>query len=307
MLSKHFQLLIFISFLLFCNNILSQKNYKKYYKDQIPEGSKIKSAGYNWTIEETSEGLFVYATFFPSTKQRTDEATFLSKRFEVKDGPYNKWFDNGEPYIIGHYTNNERTGLWKEYMNGSVSQGEYLNNQKSGIWESYGKDGHLLSRTNYKEGKIHGSEILFDSLGNISVEKVYNLGELVDSLTVRYDGKPSIEGVEEMPRFPGCEELDISSQEKEECSKNEMLKYVYSNMKYPSKARNNSVEGTVLCQFVVGKDGSIQDINTLRGVCTELKNEVEKLVHQLPDFRPGYQEGEAVKVLYTLPVRFKLE
>ena len=110
-----------------------------------------------------------------------------------------------------------------------------------------------------------------------------------------------------MPRFPGCEELDVTIDEKNTCAQGNMLRHVYSSIRYPRKAREFGVEGTVLCQFVVNKDGKITDINTLRGVCQDMKDEVEKLVSNLPDFRPGYQNGEAVNVLYTLPVKFKLE
>ena len=117
--------------------------------------------------------------------------------------------------------------------------------------------------------------------------------------------------VEQSPRFPGCEDMDGSKEEKEACAQKKMLEYIYGNLKYPAIARENGIEGQVVIQFVVDKDGSINDINLVRnleGGCGEAALKVVEGMNKLPQkWTPGKQRGRAVKVKYTLPVKFKLE
>ena len=114
--------------------------------------------------------------------------------------------------------------------------------------------------------------------------------------------------VEEMPRFPGCEELP--KEERKKCSDNEMLKFIYSNIKYPAEARENGTEGRVVIQFVVGKEGEVLDPKVVRDLengCGEEVMRVMALMQEEIRWIPGMHKGERVKVQYTLPVKFKLE
>jgi len=90
-----------------------------------------------------------------------------------------------------------------------------------------------------------------------------------------------------------------------------MLQYIYKNLKYPAIARENGVEGMCVLQFVVGTDGSVEDVKIVRDIgagCGAAADVVVKGMNNLPEkWTPGKQRGRPVKVLYTLPVRFKLE
>ncbi|MFZ1456608.1 MAG: energy transducer TonB [Saprospiraceae bacterium] len=116
--------------------------------------------------------------------------------------------------------------------------------------------------------------------------------------------------VEQMPRFPGCEDKK-TDKEKEDCAKTKMLEYIYKNLKYPAIARENGVEGQVVLQFVVDKDGSIADAKVVRDIGAGCGAEAEKVVNGMNNMGqkwiPGKQRGRPVRVLYTLPVKFKLE
>ncbi|MBK8517371.1 MAG: energy transducer TonB [Saprospiraceae bacterium] len=116
--------------------------------------------------------------------------------------------------------------------------------------------------------------------------------------------------VEQMPRFPGCEDKKTEA-EKELCAKTKMLEYIYKNLKYPAIARENGVEGQVVLQFVVDKDGSITDTKIVRDIGAGCGTAAETIVNGMNDmgkkWTPGKQRGRAVRVLYTLPVKFKLE
>ena len=116
--------------------------------------------------------------------------------------------------------------------------------------------------------------------------------------------------VEQMPRFPGCEDQP-AGHERDDCAKTKMLEYIYQNLKYPQEARKNNVEGQVVLQFVVEKDGRLNDIKVVRdigaGFGIAARQVIESMNAMKSRWIPGKQSGKNVNVLYTLPVKFKLE
>jgi periplasmic protein TonB len=84
-------------------------------------------------------------------------------------------------------------------------------------------------------------------------------------------------------------------------------KYLADNIRYPDSARAHNTEGRVILKFVVNEDGSISDCTVIRGVSKEIDEEALRVVRQMPRWKPGKQNGKAVKVLFMLPVVFKLE
>lgn len=112
--------------------------------------------------------------------------------------------------------------------------------------------------------------------------------------------------VEEMPRFYGCEEITDKS-ERKACADKNMLMYVYKNIKYPATARNSNIQGTVVVNFIIEKDGSVSTPKIIRSIGGGCDEEVLRIVNEMPDFIPGKQRGKAVRVNYNLPVKFKLE
>lgn len=99
--------------------------------------------------------------------------------------------------------------------------------------------------------------------------------------------------VEEAPSFPG--------------GYGALNKWLHDNMKYPVVAAENGIEGKVIVQFVVGKDGSISNVKVARGVDPSLDKEAVRVVSNMPNWTPGRQNGSSVNVRYTLPVTFKLQ
>ncbi|MFN5463094.1 MAG: energy transducer TonB, partial [Bacteroidota bacterium] len=83
-------------------------------------------------------------------------------------------------------------------------------------------------------------------------------------------------------------------------------KYLSDNLKYPTQARRMGVEGTVIVVFVVNTDGSIQDVEVLRGIGGGCDEEAVKVVKNAPKWDPGKQRGRAVRTRMRLPIRFKL-
>ena len=99
--------------------------------------------------------------------------------------------------------------------------------------------------------------------------------------------------VEEMPEFPG--------------GMGEAMKFLAKNIKYPVAAQQAKIEGRVIVQFVVERDGSISDVHTLRGVNPDLDAEAIRVVSLMPKWKPGKQRGKAVAVKYTMPIMFRLQ
>ncbi|SUB77682.1 energy transducer TonB [Porphyromonas macacae] len=98
--------------------------------------------------------------------------------------------------------------------------------------------------------------------------------------------------VEKNPEFPG--------------GINEMYKYLRENINYPQIAADNGVQGKVHLGFVVERDGSITQIQVIRGVDPELDKEAIRVVKSMPKWKPGQQQGRPVRCRFTLPVTFQL-
>jgi len=86
-----------------------------------------------------------------------------------------------------------------------------------------------------------------------------------------------------------------------------MMQFISKNMKYPTIAQENGTQGRVTCQFVVGADGRVRDVNVLRGVDPYLDKEAVRVIMSMPKWIPGKQNGKAVSVKYTIPVVFRLQ
>ena len=100
--------------------------------------------------------------------------------------------------------------------------------------------------------------------------------------------------VESMPEFPGGQQA--------------LFKYLSENVKYPVIAQENGIQGRVICQFVVNKDGSIVDVEVVRsGGDASLDKEAVRVIKTMPKWKPGKQRGKPVRVKYTVPVNFKLQ
>ncbi|MBP5523229.1 MAG: energy transducer TonB [Bacteroidaceae bacterium] len=98
--------------------------------------------------------------------------------------------------------------------------------------------------------------------------------------------------VEQNPMFPGGNEA--------------LMKWLSKNLKYPASAQENGIQGRVLVQFVVNKDGSIVEPKVIRSVDPALDKEALRVVSAMPKWQPGKQRGKTVRVRFTLPVTFRL-
>ncbi len=114
------------------------------------------------------------------------------------------------------------------------------------------------------------------------------------------------EKVDEMPRYPGCEEM-TNAEKREKCAQQKMLEFIYTHLKYPKEAQEKGIEGTSVVKFIIEKDGSIADAEIVRSIGGECDEEVLKSVYMMPKWIPGKQDGKPVRTQFFLPVKFKLD
>lgn len=99
--------------------------------------------------------------------------------------------------------------------------------------------------------------------------------------------------VEKMPQYPGGD--------------SELIKYLSQSIKYPVEAQKSGIQGRVICQFVIGRDGTISNVKVVRSVDPNLDAEAVRVINAMPDWQPGEQKGQKVNVEYILPINFRLQ
>lgn len=100
------------------------------------------------------------------------------------------------------------------------------------------------------------------------------------------------EVVEVWPEFPGGQVA--------------LMRYLNHHIQYPPIARENAIEGRVICKFIIEKDGSISDVQVVRGVEPSLDREAVRVIESMPRWIPGQHHTEIVRVRFTMPVIFRL-
>ena len=99
--------------------------------------------------------------------------------------------------------------------------------------------------------------------------------------------------VEQMPQFPGGDR--------------ELLSFIAKNLRYPTIAQENGIQGKVFVRFVVSATGDVKDVKVMRSLDPYCDKEAIRVIQSLPKWIPGRQNGRNVPVYYTVPITFKLQ
>ena len=149
-----------------------------------------------------------------------------------------------------------------------------------------GKHKRINSMTITKSGNDNGN----------TVYMVKSDGGTIIASSLEADVKPELPVLapDSMPEFPG--------------GMSAMMTYLMDNVKYPADAKKDKKEGRVACSFVITKEGKVTDAHVVKSSGTEsLDNEALRVVNNMPDWKPGKENGEPVNVHYTIPVVFILK
>ena len=184
-------------------------------------------------------------------------------------------------HLLGLAHTNSKTGL---YNNFNVSQ------IKSRIIMMNKKRTRTAGRIKYALFAPLAAALLIAS--NISCTSTENQEANTEAIASRAVEGEVFRVVEEMPEFVG--------------GMAECMKYLAANVNYPTEAIEKGIQGRVIVQMVVTKEGYIADTKIARGIDPLLDTEALRVVSNMPNWKPGKQRGQAVNVMYTLPVMFRL-
>lgn len=109
-----------------------------------------------------------------------------------------------------------------------------------------------------------------------------------------------------MPLYESCEEVKDHKEEKS-CADRKLMMYIYKSIRYPQAAINNGIQGTVVINFIVTKEGKITEAKCIREIGGGCGEEALRLIKAMKDWIPGQQDGENVATSFNLPVKFRLE
>ncbi|MBK0381481.1 TonB family protein [Pedobacter sp. SD-b] len=165
----------------------------------------------------------------------------------------------------------EATGAFKLIeSNGNIIEGNYLKGYKDKEWKTVNK-------------KL-----------NVTYLDEYNSGKFVSGKTIDPEGKTTkYNELETFPTFNG----GLSA----------FGSFLSHNLRYPSNAIDNNLQGRVYLQFVIEKDGALTDAKVIKGIGGGCDEEALRVINLSPKWNPGTQRGKPVRVNYTVPIFFQLQ
>lgn len=181
------------------------------------------------------------------------------------------------------------------YSEGAYSVYKKTKKQEEGIHKTYRADGVLWYTESYEDGKSHGEFRSYYPGSQLKRIERYEKGTFVSGECFQEDGSPRpFTRFQQAPQYPGGEQA--------------LFNYISTNLQYPPKARKKNIQGRVVLTFVLNKDGSVSDVQVVKGIGGGCDEEAVRLVSEMPRWQPGLiDDDQPVKVKYTLPLRFRLD
>ena len=156
-------------------------------------------------------------------------------------------------------------------------------------------DNNVPDSLKLADNKIIYLEIITTTCSPDSAIYVYRKEqEKVSSIELKELGKgPVFTIVEEMPTFIGGDD--------------KRNRFLAENINYPTNAMRYGIQGTSYISFIIDKDGSITDVKVIKGIGGGCDEEAVRVVKMMPKWKPGKQNGKTVRVLFNMPIYFKLK
>ena len=289
--------------------------------------------------QTTATKVYVDRNLFPV--EQKEKASYFRVAAVDKDnmlnGPAEYFYLNNEDYARnlyakGNYENNVRTGKWEWwYANGLPAEIGYFEKKTSpdkqqnviklkaeeytykieSYWDSTGvqqvtngngkvqyvENGITTGKGSYQNGVKHGewegTYQIPDTDESIPFTEQYTAGELISGVSYDKAGKPySYKVLEILPEPKG--------------GMNGLMRYLMQSLRYPTQARRKGIEGKVMVQFYVNKDGSLSGIELMQGIGGGCDEEALRVVKGFPKWTPAVHRGQEVRVRMSLPIVFKL-
>jgi TonB family protein len=324
-MTKRVAFISIVCFFIYCNRAFAQQQgITTYLKKSGALASDPDSADFVRIISNVadSSGLFAINEYYPnkqlkfSGKTSAKEAIKLQKsgiyyypngvKREVAnykdgklDGDNYLYYPNGELYTHRKYVPGENNsgsvfGSRSDIIENRDSTGKVLTENGNGYYVGYDTDFSYISEEGpIKDGNRDGVWKGHGGGKNSNVTETYNMGTLTEGKMVDANNQTyEYTKREVMPEFFG--------------GLGEFGRFLGDNIKYPRRAFNNRISGTVVLGFVVERDGSLANIVVRSSPDPELSAEALRVLTQSPRWVPGKQYGRPVRVNYAVPVRFAL-
>lgn len=173
------------------------------------------------------------------------------------------------------------------------SYSDYKDKKVDGKLKEWYETGQLRRDIDFKSGKLNGQFLTYWDNGKPKRIDRYENNKLIEGKCFNFDGvATTYYDYVKKPEFPG--------------GMNELMEHLGKELKYPNKARKEEIEGRVLVGFIVNKDGNISDIKIIQGLNKQLDEEAIRVVKKMPKWKPGMQDGEAVRTAFNLPIEYLL-
>jgi protein TonB len=144
-----------------------------------------------------------------------------------------------------------------------------------------------------------------------ALKNINSIAATAAGVSSEQEGTEVFKVVEQMPRFPGCENEPLSDQERKQCAQQKLLEFIYDNVRYPETAKKNNISGMVVVKFVVDAEGRVVNPEIVRdiggGCGAEAVRVVKLMKEQNIRWVSGKHRGRNVSVQFNLPIRFALE
>lgn len=278
--------------------------YRRKFEFTLDSTEKAIRYGYHYVVS-TIPGGYKVRVFHPDEKIMTEEKNYSTPALTLMHGEYKSWWDDGSIREQGFYQYGRKHGIWleKEPRQGKSASGEYLNHRKEGMWTQLDTTGMVEAVYHWTDGKRHGNFFQYDAAGEKVNEGLYRNDTLIDELFKQ----PKII----KPHLKKCEEdlngIDASLiWDIQTCTDATLSSFIYNELKYPSPAKKNKIEGSVIAQWDIATDGSVRNIRVPQSLSNEIKEEVLRVLKNMPAWAPALKDGVPVKWTVTLPVNFSL-
>ena len=176
-----------------------------------------------------------------------------------------------------------------------VAEETVMNSEKFTAYEMEDDAPEQVTKT---QDEVATSDVAIGAIdydqGSNEAEHVLKVNEkVVDEVPPAVEETKVFDVVEQMPSFKGGDAA--------------LMEWLNKNIKYPVVAEENGIQGRVVATFVVERDGSITDVKIVKSVDPSLDKEAVRVLKSMPKWIPGRQNGQPVRVKYTVPVTFRLQ
>ncbi len=247
--------------------------------------NKLSSDNADFIVQENIK-MPIPPTLSVETQKKADRETKIVKKKNSPKSVQDPILEKLQ-HITINFSEIEDDDFFDEDLEISIDKSENIHKGKSGSKDSGSPEGFLIdmvvinSGNNKKNGPSAPTQYL-------QMNEEFN----TEKNAKKEQEEVIFMAVETMPQFPGGEAG--------------LRNYLQKNLRYPSKAREASVEGKVYISFVVNSAGKVTDTKVIRGIGEACNEEALQVITEMPFWKPATQQGRLVSVRFVIPVYFKL-